>query len=159
MMQATLQPTGSRPRVYQVTSYGADPTGKVDSTEALLKAIADAFNGPSEGFLMKGITNLGGAHINLQGGNYLISKPLRLPAAGAGNLMVRPPPTKISEFLIEIQSMSLLACLFYLCESAIIHFAKVIIRVTQVAGQASKIGTSESTFCTTPACDRSIFYF
>ncbi|XP_061984154.1 polygalacturonase QRT3-like [Populus nigra] len=86
--QAMLQPTGSRPRVYQVTSYGADPTGKVDSTEALLKAIADAFNGPSEGFLMKGITNLGGAHINLQGGNYLISKPLRLPAAGAGNLMI-----------------------------------------------------------------------
>ncbi|CAK7356413.1 unnamed protein product [Dovyalis caffra] len=86
--QATHQPPLYRPRVYEVTSYGADPTGKLDSTEALLKAIKDAFNGPSEGFLMKGITNLGGAHISLQGGNYMISKPLRLPAAGAGNLMI-----------------------------------------------------------------------
>ncbi|KAJ6963186.1 hypothetical protein NC652_001727 [Populus alba x Populus x berolinensis] len=33
--QATHQPPGSRPRVYQVTSYGADPTGKSDSTETL----------------------------------------------------------------------------------------------------------------------------
>ncbi|KAJ6701079.1 POLYGALACTURONASE QRT3 [Salix koriyanagi] len=82
------QPPGSRPSVYEVTTYGADPTGKLDSTEALLRAITDAFNGPSEGFLMKGIKNLGGAHIILQGGNYLISKPLRLPAAGAGNLKI-----------------------------------------------------------------------
>ncbi|KAJ6696044.1 POLYGALACTURONASE QRT3 [Salix koriyanagi] len=86
--QAMHRPPGSRPRVYQVISYGADPTGKLDSTEALLEAIADAFNGPSEGFLMKGIANLGGAYINLQGGNYRISKPLRLPAAGVGNLMI-----------------------------------------------------------------------
>ncbi|KAJ6308710.1 hypothetical protein OIU76_018315 [Salix suchowensis] len=62
--QATNQPPGSRPSVYEVTTYGADPTGKLDSTEALLRAIADAFNGPSEG------------------------KPLRLPAAGAGNLKI-----------------------------------------------------------------------
>ena len=100
-MQAMHQPTGSRPRLYQVISYGADPTGKLDSTEALLEAITDAFNGPSEGFLMKGIKNLGGAHINLQGGNYLISKPLRLPAAGVGNLMVRIP-TKKFQFLKQI---------------------------------------------------------
>eukprot|EP00258_Populus_trichocarpa_P002877 XP_002303344.3 polygalacturonase QRT3 [Populus trichocarpa] len=86
--QAMNQPPASRPHVYEVTSYGADPTGKLDSTEALLKAITDAFNGPSEGFLMKGIANLGGAYINLQGGNYRISKPLRLPAAGVGNLMI-----------------------------------------------------------------------
>ncbi|KAG6788780.1 hypothetical protein POTOM_004857 [Populus tomentosa] len=33
IMQATHQPPGSRPRVYQVTSYGADPTRKSDSTE------------------------------------------------------------------------------------------------------------------------------
>ncbi|XWS40476.1 hypothetical protein CRYUN_Cryun18bG0143200 [Craigia yunnanensis] len=75
------------PPVYHVINYGADPTGKADSTETLNKAIADAFQSPSEGFLMKGIINLGGSRINLEGGNYVISKPLRLPAAGAGNLM------------------------------------------------------------------------
>lgn len=77
-----------KPRVYLVTSYGADPTGNSDSTEALLAAIADAANGPSEGLLMKGISDLGGAQINLQGGNYMISQPLHLPVAGVGNLMI-----------------------------------------------------------------------
>lgn len=80
----------SSPRVYHVTTYGADPTGNRDSTEAVAQAFADAFRGPSEGFLMEGISNLGGAQINLEGGQYLISKPLRFPAAGVGNIMVCP---------------------------------------------------------------------
>ncbi|KAJ0018857.1 hypothetical protein Pint_12080 [Pistacia integerrima] len=75
-------------KVYYVTSYGADPSGKSDSTDAILKAISDAYNGPRLGNLIEGITNLGGAQIHLEGGNYLISKPLQLPAAGAGNLMI-----------------------------------------------------------------------
>jgi hypothetical protein len=37
---------------------------------------------------MNDIIDLGGAQINLEGGNYLISKPLQFPAAGVGNLMV-----------------------------------------------------------------------
>lgn len=74
--------------MYGVISYGADPTGKSDSTEAILKALSDAFNGPREGSLIEGISNLGGAEIHLEGGNYLISKPLRLPDAGVGNLVV-----------------------------------------------------------------------
>ncbi|XP_031263215.1 polygalacturonase QRT3 [Pistacia vera] len=78
----------SGPKVYYVTSYGADPSGKSDSTDAILKAISDAYNGPRLGNLIEGITNLGGAQIHLEGGNYLISKPLQLPAAGAGNLMI-----------------------------------------------------------------------
>ncbi|KAI9126163.1 hypothetical protein K1719_002584 [Acacia pycnantha] len=76
-------------RVYLATSYGADPTGKVDSTDALLAAIADAAAiGNSEGFLINGVANLGGSQLNLQGGNYLISRPLRLPKAGVGNFMI-----------------------------------------------------------------------
>lgn len=78
----------NNPRVYHVTSYGADPTGNSDSTEALLAAIADATNGPSEGYLMEGISNLGGAQINLEGGNYMIRRSLKLPVSGVGNLMV-----------------------------------------------------------------------
>ncbi|XVE92375.1 hypothetical protein REPUB_Repub01dG0092000 [Reevesia pubescens] len=47
--------------------------------------------------LMKGINNFGGPQINLQGGNYLISKPLRLPAAGAGNLMIHGGTLRASD--------------------------------------------------------------
>lgn len=81
-----LQVTG-RPNRYNVTSYGADPTGETDSTDAILRAISDALQGPNNGFLINGIVNLGGAQINLEGGNYLISRPLQL-LAGRGNLMV-----------------------------------------------------------------------
>lgn len=94
-------PTGApgkpSPLVYDVTSYGADPTGVSDSTESLLGAISDALNGSSNGFLFEGIVNLGGAEINLQGGNYLISRPLQFPVAGRGNLVV-------SLFVIVIRS-------------------------------------------------------
>lgn len=80
----------SSPRVYLATSYGADPTGKVDSTDALLAAMADVVaNGNSEGILIDGVANLGGAQLYLQGGNYLISRPLRFPASGFGNFLVR----------------------------------------------------------------------
>lgn len=78
----------NNPRVFHVTSYGADPTGNSDSTEAILAAIADAANVQSEGHLMEGINNLGGAQINLEGGNYLIRRSLTLPESGVGNLMV-----------------------------------------------------------------------
>lgn len=78
----------SEQRVFHVTEYGADPTGKKDSTYAILKAIG-------LGHLMDGIQHLGGVEINLDGGTYLISRPLRLPATGGGNLLV-PSPTKIS---------------------------------------------------------------
>ncbi|KAL2335426.1 hypothetical protein Fmac_016639 [Flemingia macrophylla] len=77
-----------KPQVYLVTSYGADPTGNSDSTDALLAAMADAAKGPSEGFLMEDIKDLGGAQINLEGGKYIISQPLQLPLAGVGNLMI-----------------------------------------------------------------------
>lgn len=77
--------------MYHVTSYGADPTGKIDSTESLLRALSDVYNSTSEGSLIDGVRNLGGAQINLDGGNFLISRPLRLPGAFVGNVMVRIP--------------------------------------------------------------------
>ncbi|KAF7801331.1 polygalacturonase QRT3 [Senna tora] len=90
---------GSDPRIYLVTSYGADPTGQVDSTEALLAAMADAVNGSNyKGYMMmQGITNVGGAQINLQGGNYLISRPLRLPVTGVGNLQIHGGTIRASD--------------------------------------------------------------
>ncbi|GFQ00859.1 polygalacturonase qrt3, partial [Phtheirospermum japonicum] len=76
------------PVVYHVTSYGADPTGKSDSTDAILRAISDALNGPGNGVLMDGIVNLGGARVDLDGGNYLISRPIKFPVPGKGNLAI-----------------------------------------------------------------------
>ncbi|GAV83889.1 Pectate_lyase_3 domain-containing protein [Cephalotus follicularis] len=105
-------PSPQRSHVYHLIQYGADPTGKLDSTEALLKAIADAYHGPSEGFLMEGIKNLGGAQIDLQGGLYLISQSLRLPAAGAGNLMIHGGTLRASNefprdgYLIDLSASS-----------------------------------------------------
>ncbi|XP_022892435.1 polygalacturonase QRT3-like [Olea europaea var. sylvestris] len=105
-------PGKPRPLVYDMTSYGADPTGVSDSTNALLKAISDALKGPSNGFLSKGIVNLGGAQINLQGGNYLISRPLQFPVAGRGNLLIHGGTLKASSnfpadgYLIDISPSS-----------------------------------------------------
>lgn len=75
--------------MYHVTDYGADPTGNADSSEAISKAISDAFQAPSARVLMPGIADLGGAEIHLDGGSYLISSPITLPATGGGNLKVK----------------------------------------------------------------------
>ncbi|KAA8537178.1 hypothetical protein F0562_029690 [Nyssa sinensis] len=99
-------------RVYHVTSFGADPTGKTDSTEALVEAISEASQGPTNGHLMEGIVNLGGAQITLDGGNYMISRPLRLPTAGLGNLMIHGGTITASDdfptdgYLIDLSASS-----------------------------------------------------
>lgn len=77
--------------MYHVTSYGADPTGKNDSTESILRVFSDAYGSTSDLSLIDGVRNLGGVQINLDGGHYLISRPLRLPGAGVGNIVVRFP--------------------------------------------------------------------
>jgi hypothetical protein len=75
-------------RVYHVTDYGADPTGAADATDAINKAIADAFRPPSNATMTGGIPDLGGAEVHLDGGTYLIKGPLTLPASGGGNFKV-----------------------------------------------------------------------
>lgn len=77
-----------RTRVFKVTDYGADPTGQTDSTEAIFRAISDAFRAFDNKVLMAGIADLGGAEVHLEGGTYNISNPLRLPASGGGNVVV-----------------------------------------------------------------------
>ncbi|XP_058072177.1 polygalacturonase QRT3-like [Magnolia sinica] len=95
----TSPPTMSHsPRVYHVTAYGADPTGEMDSTDAILSAISDAFHAPGEDrVLMPGIRDLGGAEVHLQGGAYKISRPLRLPASGGGNFMIHGGSLRASD--------------------------------------------------------------
>ncbi|XP_042504540.1 polygalacturonase QRT3-like [Macadamia integrifolia] len=102
----------SRSRIYRVMDYGADPSGKTDSTEALLRAISDAFQAPSDRILMQGIINLGGAEVYLEGGSYLISHPLQLPSSGGGNLLIHGGSLQASDdfpadrYLIELSTSS-----------------------------------------------------
>ncbi|WOL15868.1 polygalacturonase QRT3 [Canna indica] len=81
--------TNSASRVYHVTDYGADPTGKSDSAAAISKAISAAFAAAAASglSLFAGIANLGGVEIHLDGGLYLISSPLVLPP-GVGNINI-----------------------------------------------------------------------
>ncbi|KAK1384716.1 Polygalacturonase QRT3 [Heracleum sosnowskyi] len=99
-------------RVYHVTSYGADPSGKNDSTNEILNAISDAARDPGNGILYKDIVNLGGVRIDLDGGNYKINRPLKLPVAGRGNLMIHGGTLTASEdfptdgYLIDLSDSS-----------------------------------------------------
>ncbi|XP_068655906.1 polygalacturonase QRT3-like [Aristolochia californica] len=94
-------------RIFYPVGYGADPSGQIDSSDAIISAVNDAYNGSSEFTLMQGITDLGGVVIDLQGGQYKISKPIRFPP-NAGNILVRGGTLRASEdfpsdrFLIEL---------------------------------------------------------
>lgn len=99
-------------RIFHVTDYGADPTGASDSTQALMMAIIDAFSLNTVNQLMPGVSDFGGAEIHLQGGNYKLSAPLRLPGGGGGNLLIHGGTLRASEtfpkdrYLIELWSPS-----------------------------------------------------
>lgn len=68
------------PLISPVT-YGADPTGKMDSTAAFKQAIkvALARGDTSNNSLSNGIKDCGGATIFLGGGDYIISESLIIP--------------------------------------------------------------------------------
>uniref|UniRef100_A0A7N0ZUK0 Rhamnogalacturonase A/B/Epimerase-like pectate lyase domain-containing protein n=1 Tax=Kalanchoe fedtschenkoi TaxID=63787 RepID=A0A7N0ZUK0_KALFE len=84
--------------VYDVRTYGADPTGRNDSTEAILNALSDAFNKrSSNGTLITDVYDLGGAQVYLAGGTYTISRPLRFPAPGAGNVQIHGGTIRASD--------------------------------------------------------------
>nr|POE55102.1 polygalacturonase qrt3 [Quercus suber] len=74
-------------RVFNPIEYGADPTGTKDSSDAILKALGYAFQLRSGLELLPGISDFGGVVIDLQGGNYKISKPIRFPSSGGGNIV------------------------------------------------------------------------
>ncbi|KAI4355933.1 hypothetical protein L6164_004657 [Bauhinia variegata] len=86
-----IRPT---PRLYHVTDFGADPTGVSDSTQALELALSHAYannnNNNYQHLLMQGVPvpDLGGSPLHLDGGTYLIRRPLRFPNSGAANFMV-----------------------------------------------------------------------
>eukprot|EP00656_Telonema_subtile_P028136 TRINITY_DN3040_c0_g1_i6.p1 TRINITY_DN3040_c0_g1~~TRINITY_DN3040_c0_g1_i6.p1 ORF type:complete len:415 (+),score=70.14 TRINITY_DN3040_c0_g1_i6:131-1375(+) len=86
--------------------YGGDPTGRTDSTTAMLAAVAAVLQ-HDVGRMADNITNLGGATLDLRGGEYLISSPVIIPKL-TGNVRVRGGSLKASSsfpasrFLIEV---------------------------------------------------------
>ncbi|KAF8102938.1 hypothetical protein N665_0190s0055 [Sinapis alba] len=84
-------------RVIYPISYGADPTGGQDSSDAILEALTDAFQLHIELHMLPRVTDLGGVVIDLQGGSYKIGKPLRFPSTGGGNLLVKGGTFRASE--------------------------------------------------------------
>ncbi|CAN1225525.1 Polygalacturonase QRT3 [Linum grandiflorum] len=85
-----LKRVSHRGKVFYPIGYGADPSGSIDSSDAILRAINDAFRLQKHHRrqLLPGIQDLGGIVLDLQGGNFLISKPIQLPS-GRGNFVVR----------------------------------------------------------------------
>lgn len=64
----------------KVTDFGADPTGVKDSTEAFKKAVSELLSRKKYNCTMAdGINDLGGAVIDLEGGNYTISDTILFP--------------------------------------------------------------------------------
>ncbi|XP_030550650.2 polygalacturonase QRT3 [Rhodamnia argentea] len=96
---ATPGPDGAKRmgRVFYPVGYGGDPTGKQESSEAIVSALSDAFRVQSDEQMLPGVTALGGVVIDLQGGTYLVAKPIRLPASGGGNVVVQGGTLRASE--------------------------------------------------------------
>ncbi|CAN1166430.1 Polygalacturonase QRT3 [Linum perenne] len=103
---------GSSSLVYHFTAYGADPTGVKDSSDAISKLLADVVKGPTSGTMLDGIKNYGGAQIHLGGGDYVITKPLKFPSAGVGNIVIAGGTLRASDdfptdgYLIDLSATS-----------------------------------------------------
>ena len=100
---------GGTPGPLDPVSFGADPSGNLDSTAAFARAMAALTNTTSHANdpLADCIANLGGATLDLGGGEYLISAPLVIPPH-VGNVRIRggtlraSPSFPSDRFLIEV---------------------------------------------------------
>jgi len=106
---STLAPVGNLPVVYP-TDYGADPFGKHDSTDAFMAALKVMLTQRgSNHSLSNNIVDLGGAVLDLAGGDYLVSYPLVLPPQ-YGNFVIQRGTIRASSgfpsdrFIIELGS-------------------------------------------------------
>ncbi|KEH31416.1 putative polygalacturonase [Medicago truncatula] len=82
-------------RVLYPSEYGADPTGSEESSDAILKVVEDAFKLQKGLQLVAGVNDLGGVIIDLQGGDYKISKPITL--LPGGNIVVKGGTLRASD--------------------------------------------------------------
>ena len=92
--------------------FGGDPSGSVDSTAAVQAAVAALLNHTAFSPIMaSGISNAGGATLDLAGGIYLISQPVHIPSyignfhVGGGGSLLASKSFPADKFLIEIGSL------------------------------------------------------
>ena len=134
----TAKPTATPATTINPIDFGADPTGKQDSTEAMLKAMGALLNatGKASHHMASGIVDLGGSTLDLQGGQYLISKPLVVPQF-FGNLRVVRGTLRASakfpaaQYLIHIGNAS--------CEPDIQHSCNEFVEMSEVLFDASHV--------------------
>eukprot|EP00050_Salpingoeca_kvevrii_P020071 m.93927 g.93927 ORF g.93927 m.93927 type:complete len:523 (-) comp8702_c0_seq1:209-1777(-) len=110
MPQSQPAPNADAPVIYP-TSFGADPTGKTDSTAAFAKVMAALLTPRTQEKMASGIADLGGATLDLAGGEYLISEPLVIPPFFGNVRIVRGTlragaSFPASSWLVEIGSES-----------------------------------------------------
>ncbi|KAL5187868.1 Polygalacturonase QRT3 [Glycine soja] len=94
---ASSSETKKSGRVLYVSEYGADPTGNEESSDGILKAVEDAFALQKGVEFVGGVNDLGGVVIDLEGGNYKISKPISFPSSGGANLVVKGGTLRASD--------------------------------------------------------------
>lgn len=73
--------SNAAPNVIRPADFGADPTGATDSSQAMAKAMAALLNAShiANHSMAAHIVDLGGATLDLDGGEYLISQPIVFP--------------------------------------------------------------------------------
>ncbi|KAA3461000.1 polygalacturonase QRT3 [Gossypium australe] len=102
--------TKNNGRVFYPIAYGADPTGVQESSDAISQALNDAFQVQTTLKMLPGLKDLGGVVIDLLGGSYKISNPIRFPASGGANIVVKGGSLRASDtfpgdrHLIEVWS-------------------------------------------------------
>ena len=112
-----MQPPASVPNatVVRPVDYGADPTGKEDSSAAMhdaiqaLAVLCTEASGPSHLHLAFNISDCGGATLDLTGGSFLLSQPIVVPSGG--NIHIRSGSLRASSafprahWLVEFHSV------------------------------------------------------
>ena len=81
-LSVALTPSDAAPPpagLWLPTDFGADPTGAADSSPAFDLLLHSLLSVNRSHRLASGILDLGGATIDLQGGDYLISRPIVIP--------------------------------------------------------------------------------
>ena len=107
---------GASPGRILPADFGADPTGVRDSSQAFEHAIGAAIQRNTSSHQMAGhIADLAGVTIDLDGGDYLISRPIVVPH-GYGNLRIAHGTLRASpnfapnRYLLEISDVTVEEC-------------------------------------------------
>lgn len=101
-----------------VTDFGADPTGKADSSSAFAAAVTEALSrGALNHSLADGMKDLGGVIVDLAGGDYLLSKPVVWPPMYGnfrmqGGTLRAAPSFPAHRYLVEVGTDDKTVCPF-----------------------------------------------